>query len=56
MNVEIGAETALFPEKESINSMVVEVYHTVSYLGLNNGENRPMKASTESMMRLPQQF
>jgi hypothetical protein len=57
MNVEIGAEAALFPEKECINGIAVAVYHTVSCLGLDdNGENRPMKAGTESMMRLPEQF
>jgi hypothetical protein len=28
MDVEIGAEAALFPEKEYINGIAVEVYYT----------------------------
>jgi hypothetical protein len=29
MNVEIGAEAALFPEKEYINGIAVAVYYTM---------------------------
>jgi|688.fasta_scaffold1393822_1 hypothetical protein len=34
MNVEIGAETALFPEKEYINGIAVAVQHLEELSGL----------------------
>jgi hypothetical protein len=33
MNVEVGAEAALFPEKEYINGIFVAVYCTVTSYG-----------------------
>ncbi len=33
MNVEIGAEAALFPEKEYINGIAVAVYRMTTKLG-----------------------
>jgi hypothetical protein len=35
MNVEIGTEAALFPEKEYINRIAVAVFHTVEKLKVN---------------------
>jgi hypothetical protein len=32
MNVEIGAEATLFPEKEYINGIAVAVHHTLFYI------------------------
>ncbi len=39
MNVEIGAEAALFPEKEYINGISVAVYYDPVWIdiGLNKG-------------------
>jgi hypothetical protein len=41
MNVEIGAEAALFPEKEYINGIAVAVYNS-SYLKANSIVSNPI--------------
>jgi hypothetical protein len=41
MNVEIGAEAALFPEKEYINGIAVAVYHS----------EMPLTASSDGLRR-----
>ncbi len=44
MNVEIGAEAALFPEKEYINGIAVAVQQTVSFTGIQIAVGKFLKA------------
>jgi hypothetical protein len=44
MNVEIGADAALFPEKEYINGIAVAVQETVSSTGIQIADGKFLKA------------
>ncbi len=51
MNVEIGAEAALFPEKEYINGIAVAVQRAVLLLPLQSGTTALCKLYNGSLAR-----